>query len=200
LYHWGKRWIGPILRGYHRMEVIHQERIPMEEGYVLIANHQNFMDPFYVGAILPHQPFFMAKQEAFDHWILGRILRAFQAFPVRRAEHDVKAMKQALRILKEGKVLGMFPEGGRRDEKHFDDLKLGSAFFAKKANRPVVPIYIAGAEKALPKQNGWPKPVKIRFYIGDILYPEHYDDYKIMSEDINTVLTQLKEEADSTNN
>jgi 1-acyl-sn-glycerol-3-phosphate acyltransferase len=98
VYHIGKRWIGPLIRAYHRMEVIHPERI-QEEGYVLVANHQNFMDPFYVGAILPHQPFFMAKQEAFDHWILGKVLRAFEAFPVKRTENDLKAMKQALRIL-----------------------------------------------------------------------------------------------------
>jgi 1-acyl-sn-glycerol-3-phosphate acyltransferase len=195
VYHLIKRWICPLLRVYHRMEVIHQERIPKEVGYVLIANHQTYMDPVYIGTILPHQPFFMAKQESFDHWILGRILRALQAFPVRRTENDIKAMKHSIRILKEGKVLGMFPEGGRRNEKHFDDLKLGSAFFATKTNRPVVRIYIAGAEKALPKQNGWPKPVKIRFYIGETLDPANYDDYKKMSEDINTTLLQLKDEA-----
>lgn len=195
MYHWGKKWIGPVLRGYHRMEVIHEERIPQDAGYVLVANHQNFMDPFYVGAILPHQPFFMAKEEAFDHWFMGKVLRAFEAFPVRRAGHDIKAMKQALRILKDGKVLGMFPEGGRRAEKHFEDLKLGASFFAKKATCPLLPIYIAGAEKALPNSNGWPRPVKIRFYVGELIHPEDYEDYKGMSDEVTARFLLLAKKA-----
>lgn len=195
MYKQAKRWIAPLIRVYHRIEVIHTERIPADPGYVLVANHQNYMDPFYIGAILPHQPFFMAKQEAFDHWFMGPILRALEAFPVKRAKNDVKAIKFGLKVLQENKVLGIFPEGGRRQENHFGDLKLGAAFFAQKTGKPIVPMYISGSERAVPKKASIPRPVKIKIYVGRPIYAEQGQDYRILGEDLHRVLVELQTEA-----
>jgi 1-acyl-sn-glycerol-3-phosphate acyltransferase len=196
MYHQAKKWIAPLIRSYHRIEVIHSERIPADPGYVLVANHQNYMDPFYVGAILPHQPFFMAKQEAFDHWFLGRVLRAFEAFPVKRTQNDLKAIKFGIKVLQEDKVLGIFPEGGRRQEKDFSDLKLGAAYFAQKTGKPIVPMYIAGSEQAVPKKNSLPRPVKIRIYVGELIQVQQGQDYKTLGDLLHQTLVRLQKEAE----
>lgn len=195
MYTWVKRWVIPLIRWYHRIEVVHPERIPASNGYVLVANHQNIMDPFYVGSIIPQQPFFMAKQEAFEHWFLGWILRKLEAFPVKRGATDMKSIRYGLQVLQENKVLGIFPEGGRKQDKDFGDLKLGAAYFSKKGGRPIVPMYISGSEKALPRGRGFPRPAKLRIFVGQPLDPNDYTDYKEMGIDLSRALQSLQEEA-----
>lgn len=196
MYSFVKRWIVPLLRTYHRIDVIHQERIPTDQGYVLVANHQTILDPFYIGSIIPQQPFFMAKQEAFEHWFMGRVLRGLEAFPVKRGATDMKSIRFGLKVLQEDKVLGIFPEGGRRQDKDFGDLKQGAAYFAKKGNRPIVPMYIHGSEKAMPKGTGFPRPIKLHIFVGQPIDPELYDDYKEMGKELGQVLQDLQAEAE----
>src|SRR5262249_25498164 len=97
---------------FGRYEVVGRERVPREGALIVVSNHLNNADPPLLGASLPRRLRFMAKQELFDS-PFGSAMRAFGAFPVRRFEADLAALRQAQAILKDGGALGMFPEGHR---------------------------------------------------------------------------------------
>jgi 1-acyl-sn-glycerol-3-phosphate acyltransferase len=78
------------------------------------------------------------------------MLRKFNSIPVQR-ENDIKAIKQSLKILKRGGVLGIFPEGGVDRQKDNLPIKAGAAYLATKVGVPIVPIKIKGADKVLPR-------------------------------------------------
>ena len=143
----------PLMHGVYRLQVTGVENIP-EGGVVLAANHTSNFDPWPLGFPLwpRRQLYFMGKAELFNP-VLGPVLRAAGAFPVRRGEHDVQAIETAIRLCKEGKVVAMFPEGTRRSKgmrKKFSARpRRGSARIALAAGVPLVPAAIEGTDQLL---------------------------------------------------
>jgi len=90
----------------------------------------------------------IGKAELFKNPILGALLRFVRAFPVRRGESDVGAIKTALRALKDGKRLIVFPEGTRVKDGESGGAKAGAGMFAIRGNVPVVPVYVPEGKKA----------------------------------------------------
>jgi len=143
----------PLMHGVYRLQVTGVENIP-DGGVVLAANHTSNFDPWPLGFPLwpRRQLYFMGKAELFNP-VLGPVLRAAGAFPVRRGEHDVQAIETAIRLCKEGKVVAMFPEGTRRSKgmrKKFSARpRGGSARIALAAGVPLVPAAIEGTGVAM---------------------------------------------------
>ena len=143
----------PLMHGVYRLQVTGVENIP-DGGVVLAANHTSNFDPWPLGFPLwpRRQLYFMGKAELFNP-VLGPVLRAAGAFPVRRGEHDVQAIETAIRLCKEGKVVAMFPEGTRRSKgmrKKFSARpRGGSARIALAAGVPLVPAAIEGTGQLL---------------------------------------------------
>src|SRR5712691_3329021 len=142
----------PVLRGLYQLEASGLERLPPEGGFVLSANHTSSLDPWLLGLPLwpRRQLFFMGKVELFNP-VLGPLLRAGGAFPVRRGEGDVEAIETAVRICKEGGIVAMFPEGTRQVKglrKKFEHRpRTGSARIALAARVPLVPAAIKGTDR-----------------------------------------------------
>src|ERR687888_438269 len=142
----------PAVHAIYRLEATGLERIPRDGGFVLAANHTSSFDPWPLGFPLwpRRQLYFMAKIELFNP-VLGALLRAGGAFPVRRGERDVEAIETAVRLCREGKVVAMFPEGTRARKgivKKFEHRpRTGSARIALAAGVPLVPVAIAGTDR-----------------------------------------------------
>jgi 1-acyl-sn-glycerol-3-phosphate acyltransferase len=142
----------PVLGGLYRLEASGLERLPPEGGFVLAANHTSSLDPWPLGLPLwpKRQLFFMGKVELFNP-VLGPLLRAGGAFPVRRGEGDVEAIETAVRICKEGGIVAMFPEGTRQvkglRKKFAHRPRTGSARIALAARVPLVPAAINGTDR-----------------------------------------------------
>jgi 1-acyl-sn-glycerol-3-phosphate acyltransferase len=142
----------PVLHGLYRLETRGVERLPKEGGFVLAANHTSSFDPWPLGLPLwpRHQLFFMAKVELFNP-ILGPLLRAGGAFPVRRGESDLNSIETAVGICRRGGIVAMFPEGTRRAKglrKKFEHRpRTGSARIALAAGVPLVPAAIDGSDR-----------------------------------------------------
>ena len=164
-----RRLVGPILRRYFRIRVTGLERLPRTGPVVLAINHRSMLDPILIGAVMPRPVCFMAKEELFRYPGLGRLLRWLGAFPVRRGEPDREAIQHALRRLREGQVVGIFPEGTRSVDGRLLTLHGGTALLALKSGAPILPVAITGTERAMPRGAWWPRRVTVEIRVGRLL-------------------------------
>lgn len=124
------------------------DRIPKDGGYILVANHVDWKDPPWIEFALGRAIRFMAKRELFGAPVLGFLLRAIGAFPVRRGEVDRAALQTALDVLAAGQPLGFFPEGHRSESGALIRGRPGIAHVALRSNAPIVPIAVIGTRRA----------------------------------------------------
>lgn len=122
------------------LEVKGAENIPQEGPLLIIANHISYWDPVVVGTVMNRQVYFMAKAELFDYPVFGAIIRSLGAFPVSRKKIDRSSLRKAIKLLSEGKVVGIFPEGTRNKKGDLLPFLPGAAFVARKAAVPIIPI------------------------------------------------------------
>jgi 1-acyl-sn-glycerol-3-phosphate acyltransferase len=141
----------PLIHGPYRYSIEGRENLPTDSGFVLCANHNSNFDPWPLGlALWPKQQLrFMAKSELFNPLLKGA-MNATGAFPVRRGEGDMDAMKTAMRLAKSGEIIAMFPEGtrpGKGLRKKFDARPhTGAARIALGAKVPLVPAALKGTD------------------------------------------------------
>ena len=129
------------------------ENMPAEGPVILAINHQSIWDPLVAAASLPREVSFMAKEELFSIPVLGKIITKLGAFPVKRGKGDMNAIRQSLAILKEGRVLGLFPEGTRSKTGEIQKGLPGMVLLMEKSKASVVPIKVFGTRNFLTK--GW---------------------------------------------
>lgn len=139
-----------IFKLFFRLKVTGQQNIPQDGPFIIVANHSSLLDPIILGVSIKHKIIFVAAAYLFEISWLGYLLRKANSIPVQR-ENDIKAIKQSLKILQRGGVLGIFPEGGVDRQKDDLPIKAGAAYLATKVGVPIVPIRIKGADKALPR-------------------------------------------------
>lgn len=151
LYAFGKGLVKTILSPLYRFEVIGTENFPKDGGILLCSNHIHALDPPVVGMTAPRTVHFMAKEELFNAPILKSILPKVNAFPVKRGMSDREALRTALKILKNGDVVGLFPEGTRSTDGVLKKGLSGAGFFALRGNADVMPCAIIGPYKAFRK-------------------------------------------------
>jgi 1-acyl-sn-glycerol-3-phosphate acyltransferase len=158
----------PLVKGVFRLRSRGVEGLP-QGGFVLSANHISNLDPWALGLpLFPRRQLrFMGKMELFNP-VLGPILRAGGAFPVRRGERDTEAIETAVALARAGEVVAMFPEGTRRKKglvkKRAARPHTGAARVALEADVPLVPAAIAGTDQLTrlgPLRVAYGKPVPL---------------------------------------
>ncbi|MCA0754438.1 1-acyl-sn-glycerol-3-phosphate acyltransferase [Paenibacillus sp. N4] len=125
-----------------RIEARGVENIPAEGPVILASNHISNFDPPTVGIKIKRKVHFMAKEELFKIPVFGPLIDAFGAFPVKRGGVSKEAIKSAISLLKEGNVLGIFPEGSRNNQSGM--AKKGAAMIAVRSGAAIVPVAIIG--------------------------------------------------------
>lgn len=141
------RLMALVLRLFGVWDVRGLEHVPGTGPLIVVANHLNLADPPLLGASIPRRIRFMAKQELFAGRFGGTCIRLFGAFPVRRAEADLHALRTARRLLQQGEVVGMFPEGHRSGGAGLLPAHPGTALLALRSGAPVLPVGITGSER-----------------------------------------------------
>lgn len=132
-----------LVRNYARfrgLKVEGLELIPRSEtrGLIVAGNHISSFDPPLIGSLVPREIHFMAKRELFEkqpgRWVAEHLM----AFPIDRTRGDTRGIKEALRLLKSGVAVGIFPQGTRNsgDAAALD----GAAFLAQRADVPLQPV------------------------------------------------------------
>ena len=146
-YRFARAILRPIMFLLYRPKIEGLENFPMEGKIILYSNHISALDPVLIGCIVPRQIFFMAKMELFKNPILCAIIRGLGAIPVKRGSADLSAIKHSLRVLKQGKVFGIFPEGTRSKTGQLQTFAHGIASIAHKSKASILPVGIVGEYK-----------------------------------------------------
>ena len=179
LYPFGKALCSGILYPIYQFEVIGKENFPTDGGVLLCSNHISNLDPPTVGIAAPRQVHFMAKEELFSAPVLGKILPHINAFPVKRGMSDREALRKGLGVLKEGKVLGLFPEGTRSETGELGKGLAGAGFFALRSKAQIVPCAVIGPYKPF-------KRLKVVF--GKPIEFDKYRKNKVSAEEATDII------------
>lgn len=190
------------LNMFFGLEITGRENMPKKGPFIVAANHVSYIDPAVVGAACFTTPLtFMAKKELFDNPIFGWWFKAVDCVPVGRDESKLNfgAIKEVIKKLKEGKAVGIFPEGTRSSDGKFKKPEPGIGLIAIKTKAPIVPVYVTGTENAMPKGQKFIRLCKIRAKIGkaiDIDYSENPPDkrrlYESIGEKVMDAISELK--------
>lgn len=141
-YSTAKKIVRVLLWPFYKVGTEYRAELPQEQGYIMASNHVSDMDPVMLGLAF-HKPLnFMAKEELFRIPVFNSIIRALGAFPVARGKGDQAAIDHAVGIVKNGGVLGIFPEGTRFKDGKLHRLKSGAVVIAAKTGADVLPTCI----------------------------------------------------------
>ncbi|NKB23488.1 MAG: 1-acyl-sn-glycerol-3-phosphate acyltransferase [Kiritimatiellae bacterium] len=167
------------LKIWNRLSIFGIENVPLHGGGIIVANHTSFLDPPVIGGgVLKRRGVhFLARGSLFSFPLGEWCLRQIQAIPIEREKGDIGALRKGLSVIKEGKLLALFPEGTRSPDGHFQEAKKGVGFLMAKAKIPIIPAYIDGTFQAYPKGGKWIRPKKIKVYFGTPIFPVDLEQF-----------------------
>lgn len=176
--------VGPIFRLLYPLKVVGRENIP--QGPVVICpNHTYWNDPFCIVFAFGREFIMraMAKAEILAWPVVGPILGKSGVFGVDRGNTDMKAARNAMKALREGTKLLIFPEGTRVQEGESVEAKAGAALFATRCNVPILPVYIKNAKK----------PFKTTTVVIGQPYMPRYEGRKASSEELQNIARDVQQ-------
>src|SRR5215218_3187242 len=182
-----------------RFDVRGSEHVPTSGGAIICSNHVSFFDFTFLGlGALPQRRLvrFMAKAAVFHHWFSGPFMRAMQHIPVDR-KAGAAAFESAVRALKDGEVVGVFPEATISTSFTVKDLKAGIARMAVDAGVPIVPAAVWGGQRIATKGHKvqWRRGVAVTVILGEPLVPEPGEKPQALLRRTKAAMEALLDEA-----
>ncbi|MEW6557953.1 MAG: lysophospholipid acyltransferase family protein [Elusimicrobiota bacterium] len=178
-----------IFTTLYRRQTSGLNNLPQAGPYILAANHLSYADPPLVGTCIRKQIYFIAKKQLFKIPILGWLIKHTNAFPVDRDAVDISALKSALKILQNGNILLIFPEGTRYKPGKTRKLKNGAAMLAIATNLPVIPVAVINSDNLFKFRR-----LKVKF--GTPLKFDSKENYDTITERIMSEIESMKDDTD----
>lgn len=182
-----------IFKIFFRIRVSRKENLPKKGGFILASNHTSYLDPIALGVACPRRLNFMAKEELFGNAWSRSFFSSLGVFPIKRNSADLSALKEAMRRIRNGGALVVFPEGSRRFDSVSSGYYPGIGFLAVKLNVPVVPAFIRGTNTALPKGGKFIRYSRISVCFGKEMHIDKKLSYKDIVQQIMTSIRRLEE-------
>ena len=166
-----KAILKPLLRALYSIRVEGLENIPKSGAAIVAANHLSFLDSFFIPLVIKRRKVtYLAKGDYFTSWKTAWFFNMVGQIPIDRSggKKSEQALNTALGVLKEGKLLGIYPEGTRSPDGRLHRGRTGAARLAMAAGVPVVPCGLIGTDDVMPKSAKLPKltgrtKVRVRF-------------------------------------
>ena len=182
-----KRFIIALVKVFYKfmfkIEIEGIENIPKDKNFLVVPNHMSYYDPPLIVAFLPVDMAYMAKESLFHVPVVGRVIKSFGAFPVKTSGNDISAVKTAIKILKDGKSLTIFPEGTRvKTPGVLGEGKLGAAMIAAKAGVGFLPVGIDTRYKFRRK---------VKLTVGEYIDFSEYFDKRLNSDDLRRITDEI---------
>jgi 1-acyl-sn-glycerol-3-phosphate acyltransferase len=184
--YWAIRHISKaVLKLFYNFKIYGGENIPKNGPYIVCANHCSFLDPLVICDSIPRRVYWVVLKDLYDIWPLSILLRATSCIPVNGA------INEALKALKQNKVIGIFPEGRRTyTGQLMRKGKKGPAILVMKAGVPILPGWINGTFEAYPRRAKFIKIHPIQIYFEKPLKFDKYEEDEIIDEKILMDTTQ----------
>lgn len=163
----GKIVLTILFYGYLRMVVEGEQNVPSTGSSLLVSNHLSSLDPFAIGIACHRKLHFLGKQEIFRIPVLSYFIRQWGAIPLDRHATDLTAMREAVKVIRRGEILGIFPEGTRSSSGELQRFREGAAKIAVRFGLPIIPVGVIGTHAALPRGAWFPRPVPVRLRFGE---------------------------------
>jgi 1-acyl-sn-glycerol-3-phosphate acyltransferase len=176
--YWLSKYVlaGPVMRLLARPTIEGLHHIPTHGGAILAGNHLAVADSFLVPLLLPRRVTYLAKREYFTQpgllgWLKKMFFTGVGQVPVDRTSGSgaQAALETGVRLLHEGKLLGIYPEGTRSPDGRLYKGKTGVARMALEADVPVIPVAVIGTDKLNPIGSRMWRPHRVRIRIGEPL-------------------------------
>jgi len=136
-----------IVRILCRIDAAEIDRLPARGPFILITNHVNFLEaPVLYCRLQPRDVVALAKSDAWDNRVLGWLFDQWGTIPIRRGESDIGALRQALKVLADGRILAVAPEGTRSHHGRLQRGRSGVTTLALKSGAPLWPVVFYGGE------------------------------------------------------
>ncbi len=169
-YLFAKVVFGALALFYFRVGVQNGKNIPGEGGFLLAANHFSFVDPLILGAFLRRRLWFIMAEDQFEKPLVHAFSRLMDVIPVKAgAAFKLAPIRKALKLLKQGRAVAIFPEGQRSSTGRLLPPQPGLGVLATRGGVPVVPVAIAGTREVYPVGRRFPRPGRVTLYVGEPL-------------------------------
>ncbi|WP_274651668.1 lysophospholipid acyltransferase family protein [Paenibacillus humicola] len=168
-----------------RFEAQGLDNIPAAGPVILCSNHTSNLDPTTVGVMVNRKVHYMAKQELFNVPLFGPFIRALGAFPVKRGGVSKDTIRTAIALMRDGGVMGIFPEGSRRAPSGAG--KKGAAMIALRSGATVIPVAITGNYRLFSKVViRYGQPIDLSAFIQD-------SSSNVLDKLTETIMTRIRE-------
>ena len=134
-------------RIYHRVNVHRAHQLPRRGPAIIVSNHISGVDPLLIQAVCPRLIHWMVAKEYTNLPVLSWVFKQIGAIPVERSGRDLASTRAAMRVLADGNVLGVFPEGRIESSRQLLPFQTGVALMAVKTEVPVFPVYLDGTQR-----------------------------------------------------
>lgn len=154
--------VGAVSRVFWKIEFCGLENVPANGGLIIAANHQTYIDPFWLSLPIKRPTRYLAWSAAFRWPVVGKCLTWLGAWPLALEGSDPAAIRSSLQWLRNGGAVVIFPEGGRATEAgSLDRFKAGAVRLALEADVPILPVTIKGGNRVWPRGRRLPRMGKV---------------------------------------
>ncbi|RKY40494.1 MAG: hypothetical protein DRP76_01800, partial [Candidatus Omnitrophota bacterium] len=193
-----------ITYAFFSLRVKNKKNLPKSGPFILSSNHTSYLDGLIIASSLPFplllNTYFLGYRIYFHHPLIKWVNKLLRLIPLDTASNLIDALKVCSYILKNSKILCIFPEGKRSPTGEIDEFKKGAGILAKELNIPIVPLYIKGTYQAWPSYKRVPHPAKVTLVIGKPLTLEdlvkkinpYLDLYKNIVDNLREEILNLK--------
>jgi len=184
-----KFFVFPIYKFVFQGSLIGRENIPQKDSFIMVANHGSLLDPPLLGHALRRNISFMAKAELFKIPVLGFIINACGAYPVKRGIADKNTIKTACEKLSNNNSIGIFIDGTRQKNGRVNKPKQGAALLAFKNQKLLLPVAIVNSHKLIRFKFCIPFFSKIVIKVGKPIQPPQSSS----RDDLNCITLHLQD-------
>lgn len=178
-----------------RLKVTGTENLPKDQPFILCPNHASYLDAFLVLAAIPtwlkFKIFFLGLSAFVEVPIVRHIVKIGRIIPLDLATNLLDAMRACSYVLRNHRVMCIFPEGGRSPDGSIQPFKKGIGILAHELNMPLVPVYIDGAFKALPMGKAIPKLPQIKITFGKPYLPDKLKTHEEVAKELEAKVNNL---------
>ena len=184
-----KLFVFPIYKFLFKGRLVGRDNIPQTDSFIMVSNHGSLLDPPLLGHALGRNISFMAKAELFKIPILGFIIKACGAYPVKRGTADKNTIKKACEKLSNDNCIGIFIDGTRQKNGRVNKPKQGAALLAFKNQKLLLPVAIVNSHRLIRFKFCIPLFSKIVIKVGRPVQPPQSSS----KDDLNSVTMHLRD-------